>query len=418
MSSAFTGYRYRLEPTATQQRLLSRSAGACRWLWNWALGQRKAVYEASEGRVKVDYVDQANQLPPLKGFYPFLVEAPSHALQQTLRDLDRAYVDFFEGRAAFPRFRARGTDDSFRFPDPKQFQLEGDWLRLPKLGWVRLRLSRKVCGRIRNVTVCREGRHWFAALCCEGDYRTTNAGGAALGLDAGVAQDLTDSTGQVLDLGAPTRREWRFLARLQRRVSRRVLGSRRWRRAQERAARLRRHLAGRRRDRAHKESTRLAKAHALVVIEDLALKPMTASAKGTAENPGRNVQAKAGFNREMLSRGHADFRRMLAYKCERSGARLLAVPAAHTSQTCSQCGHCAPENRKSQAVFRCLACGHTLNADHNAALNILAAGLAATARGERHDPASSSSGQLREARIHPRDPSGLAGNPGQGRCAA
>jgi transposase len=108
---------------------------------------------------------------------------------------------------------------------------------------------------------------------------------------------------------------------------------------------------------------------------------MTASAKGTPENPGTNVRAKASLNRVFLANAHADFRRMLAYKCERSGARLIAVNPAYTSQTCSQCNHCAPENRKNQAVFQCEACGLNLNADHNAALNILAAGLAVSARG-------------------------------------
>src|SRR5690606_18884291 len=125
--------------------------------------------------------------------------------------------------------------------------------------------------------------------------------------------------------------------------------------------------------------------------------------RGTAEEPGRNVAAKSGLNREMLARGHGDFRRMLAYKCERAGIPLIAVEPSFTSQRCSACGHTAPENRKSQAVFECVACGHQANADHNAAQNILAAGQAAIARGGRHDPESPSSGQTRETRTRLRD---------------
>jgi IS605 OrfB family transposase len=161
---------------------------------------------------------------------------------------------------------------------------------------------------------------------------------------------------------------------LQRRASRRVKGSMRRRLANEAVAKLRRHLANRRRDAAHKLSTRLATTHTSIAIEDLKLKEMTASAAGTTVAPGRNVRAKSRLNRGMLAQGHADFHRMLAYKCERSGALLVTVDPAYTSQTCSQCGHCAPENRKNQAVFLCVACGSELNADRNAALNILAAG--------------------------------------------
>src|SRR5580700_9276542 len=108
MSATLTGFRFRLEPTASQRLLLARTGGACRWLWNWALDQRRAIYQASEGRVRMGWIEQANQLKPLKAHYPFLGEAPHHALQQTLRDLDRAYVNFFEGRAGYPRFRSRG----------------------------------------------------------------------------------------------------------------------------------------------------------------------------------------------------------------------------------------------------------------------------------------------------------------------
>jgi putative transposase len=420
MPAHLTGFRFRLEPTATQRSLLSRTAGVCRWLWNWALEQRQAIHKGSEGRLKIGWIEQAKQLKPLKAHYPFLREAPHHALQQTLRDLDRAFVNFFEGRAAYPRFRSRGPGDSFRFPDPKQFELDGERVRLPKLGWVRLRLSRPIKGRIRNITVSREGRHWFGAFCCQGDYSIRSVGTAGVGLDAGVARDVTTSEGEVFDLGTPSRRERRRLGSLQRSVSRKQRGSKRFRLAQERAARFKRHLASRRRDLAHKASTRLVRLHAFIAVEDLDLKAMTASAKGTIDAPGRGVAAKSGLNRELLARGHGEFRRMLAYKCERAQIPLVQINPRHTSQRCSRCGHVAEESRRSQAAFRCVACGYELNADHNAALNILADGSAAIARGGSYDPGGSSPGQSDEARTQLRDPApaGLARNPGQGGIAA
>jgi putative transposase len=200
----------------------------------------------------------------------------------------------------------------------------------------------------------------------------------------------------VVSFPAATPSEEKRLRWLQRQASRRLKGSKRRRRAIEAVARLRRHLANRRRDAAHKLSTRLATAHDEIVIEDLKVRRMTASASGTIEEPGRNVRRKSGLNRRLLAQGLSDFRKMLSYKCERSGARLVAVDPAFTSQTCSQCKYCAPGNRKSQAVFQCAACGYQTNADLNAALNILAAGQAVTAQGgSRVAPAG-------ELRTHPR----------------
>ena len=380
MSKTLTGLRYRLSPNPGHERLLAQTAGACRWLWNWALDYREGVWLAARSagavglRGSVGYVHLSSLLPGLKRQYPWLGRAPHHVLQATLRDLDRAFSNFFAGRTGFPGYRRRGDHDALRFPDPKQFTVEGDWVRLPKLGWVAFRRSRALPGRVRNLTVSREGRHWNISFCVEGTFALPNAGLCGIGLDLGVAQSATTSAGEVIAFPVATPKEERRMRFLQRRASRRVRGSARRRRAHEAVAKLRRRLANRRRDAAHKLSTRLATTYASIAIEDLTLKEMTASAAGTKAAPGRNVRAKSRLNRTLLAQGHADFRRMLAYKCERSGARLVVVNPAYTSQTCSQCGHCAPENRESQAVFRCVACGSHINADHNAALNILAAG--------------------------------------------
>ena len=131
----------------------------------------------------------------------------------------------------------------------------------------------------------------------------------------------------------------------------------------------------------HKFTTRMAKNHGLLVVEDLQVKNMTSSATGTMQEPGRQVRQKAGLNRALLAQAFAEFRRQLTYKAAWSGARLIVVSPRHTSQRCSRCGHTASENRASQAVFCCLACGHRDQADYNAACNILAAGIAASAQG-------------------------------------
>lgn len=389
MMQVHTGYRYRLVPSGDQRRRMAQYAGACRWVWNEALGWREEAYLAarSAGGKPVagalNYVALAARLTLLRRDSTWLSDAPIHPLQQTLRDLDTAFQRFFSGKANHPRFKPKGRE-ALRFPDPKQFALEGDWVKLPKLGWMRLRLSRPLpeSGRILNITVAREGGHWFASLCVAHEVAevATSAGGA-VGVDLGVTNSAVLSTGERIALPVPTKTELAGIARLQRQVARKRKGSHRWRRGVERLAKRKRHLVARRRDAAHKFTTRIAKTHALVVVEDLHLRNMTSSAKGTLVEPGRNVAAKAGLNRSILVQAHADTRRMLAYKCPRYGGGLRSVPAHFTSQRCSSCGHTAAENRPSQAVFRCIQCGHTEHADDNAAKNILTDGLSVPAQG-------------------------------------
>jgi putative transposase len=151
--------------------------------------------------------------------------------------------------------------------------------------------------------------------------------------------------------------------------------------ARKRLAEFQTRISRRRRDAIHKATTYLSKNHGRVVVEDLRVKNMTASAKGTLEAPGKNVKAKAGLNRVILDKGFGEIRRQLEYKCRWYGSELVAVNPAYTSQRCHQCGHTEAGNRPSQAVFRCLKCGHEANADVNAAKNILKAGIGLPAAG-------------------------------------
>jgi putative transposase len=193
MPKTLTGLRYRLEPNSGHERVLAQSAGACRWLWNWALTYREDLWLAAKSAgatgflSPVGYTHLSSLLPGLKRQFPWLSRAPHHALQHTLRDLDRAFTKFFTKAGGYPRYKRRGDRDAVHFPDPKQFAIDGDWVKLPKLGWVRFRLSRPVTGTVRNVTLSREGRSWFVSFCVAGDFGCPNAGLAPVGLDLGVA---------------------------------------------------------------------------------------------------------------------------------------------------------------------------------------------------------------------------------------
>jgi putative transposase len=152
---------------------------------------------------------------------------------------------------------------------------------------------------------------------------------------------------------------------------------------------LHKKIADTRRDFLHKTTSAISKNHAVVVVEDLQVKNMSKSASGTIESPGRNVKAKSGLNKSILDQGWGEFVRQLGYKLSWLGGKLLKIAPQYTSQKCSHCGCISKDNRKRQASFKCIACGFEFNADHNAALNILAAGHAVSACGEERAQASS-----------------------------
>jgi putative transposase len=234
-----------------------------------------------------------------------------------------------------------------------------------------------VKGRVKTVSVKRAGSRWFVVLSCdEVPAEPLPATGASVGIDLGVASLVTTSNGgQVANprhLAVTAGR----LAAGQRDLARKKRGSKRRRKAVARVAALHAKVRRQRLDGAHKAALALVRAYDVIVHEDLRIANMTRSASGTAEAPGRNVAQKSGLNRSILDAGWGVFLTILADKAESAGRELIAVNPAGTSRTCARCGHCAKENRVSQAEFACTACGHAAHADVNAAINILRAGLA------------------------------------------
>lgn len=378
--------RIRLLPDEQQAPLMERIAGCCRAISNLALDQRR--WFGRPGR-SIRYADQAGEIAALKAEFPWFGEAPYHCLQQALVDLETAYKNFWAGRTGAPKPRKRGLDDSFRFPDPTQVTLSGNLnvgdkrrtrslkqatLSLPKLGAVKCILHRAIPAgaKMLSVTVLREAGHWYASVLIEQEVAVpaSRATDPLVGIDLGVAQPVVLSTGEKFDLPRATAGDAEHLAKLQQRVARKVKGSQNRRKAIARLAAFKAAQARRRRDVMEKVTTAIAKKHGVVAMEDLRVRNMTASAKGTVEEPGKNVAAKAGLNRSILDVAPGALRVRLGYKLAASGGMLLLVPPAHTSQRCNACGHTEAANRASRDVFKCVACGHLEDADVNASCNI------------------------------------------------
>jgi putative transposase len=370
---------FRLYPTPEQEAQMAQFAGACRFVYNLALEQRRdwwRQHQATTGRL-FSYAGQCRELTDLRALVDWLKAAPIHRLQQALRDLDQAYKNFFGGRAAYPTPRKRGQNDSFRFPDAVSLKVErtgksSGRVKLPKLGWLSLRGWYALPGDICTITVSRRAGTWFAAVQCEREVaEPTPTVLPAVGIDLGVVVFAALSNGETIAPANHGKKALRALRKAQRALARKKRGSGNRRKAIRRVSRIQQRVANARKDFLHKQSTTIAQNHGTVVVEALQVRNMSASAKGTVEEPGRRVRQKSGLNRAILDQGWSMFRTMLNYKLADRGGTLIEVPAAYTSQTCACCGHVAAANRTDQTSFVCVACGHTSNADTNAAINIL-----------------------------------------------
>jgi putative transposase len=371
-------FKYELMPTGEQQRQMRRFAGSCRFVFNRALALQKERYE--QGEKKLGYAGLCKLLTEWRNGpeTPWLADAPVHPLQQTLKDLERAYANFFAKRADFPRFKKKGQSDSFRYPDPKQIKLDQGNSRifLPKLGWLRYRNSREVLGTVKNVTVSQSCGKWFVSIQTEREVEQPIPNGGAVGIDMGIARFATLSDGTFYaPLNSFKRHEDR-LRKAQQAMSRKTKFSNNWKKAKARVQRIHFRIGNARRDYLHKATTTISKNHAMVCIEDLQVRNMSKSAAGTPEQPGKHVRAKSGLNKAILDQGWFEFRRQLDYKLAWAGGHLIVVPPQNTSRTCPACGHVSADNRQTQARFLCVECGFEENADLVGAINVLRAGHA------------------------------------------
>jgi putative transposase len=374
-------YKFRLYPDAAQARLFRRTIGCCRVVYNTCLEQKRLERQRSHPR-RLSVVDQHKQLGDLKAAFFWMKEVPHHCLQQAVIDLHKAFSNFFDGRAAYPKPRRKYRNDSFRFPDAKQIKVGDGEIFLPKARWVKMVAHRGIIGTVKNVTVSLSGDHWYASIQVERDVdEPAVRDSVEVGGDLGVVNALVLSDGTVYDLPRMSDKEKRKEANLQRTICRRKKGSKNRAKALRALRAFKAKIVRRRRDAKHKMTSDVVRRCDVVYLEDLKVKNMTATARGTVEEPGANVARKAGLNRSILDLSPGETRVQIEYKMRRSGGGVYYVTPAYTSQRCSSCGHTEAQNRPTRDDFKCLACGHAACADDNAAHNILYLGRKARAGG-------------------------------------
>jgi putative transposase len=365
-------YRFRMRPKTDQGRSLNRMAGARRFVWNWALGRWKDHYQAT-GK-SITYNRLAAELTALKRQpgLEWLRDVDSQALQQVLKDLHRAFANFFEKRAGYPRFKSRKRDTA-RFRIPQRIKVEDGRVYVPKVGWVRIRQSRDIDGTIKGATFRREADgHWYVGLTVEfetPDLLPIPAPDPAktVGIDLGLIDFATPSDGSP-PIPAPRsyRKAQAKIRRAQRAVSRRRKGSKRRDKARRRLARAHQGASRQRQDFLHKLSTDLVNRHEAICIEDL-------NVKGLA----RTKLAKSFADAAM-----GEFRRQLAYKCEWNRKVLIAIDRFFpSSKMCDRCGALFDRLTLSDREWDC-DCGAHHQRDFLAACNIRNEGLRILAAGQ------------------------------------
>jgi putative transposase len=362
--SMHKAFRYRLEPTAEQEQKLLQFAGVRRFIWNWALQQRREYYRETGKTLPAK--ELSARLTALKDQpeTAWLKDMHAQSLQQVLTDLQRAFSNFFDRRARYPRFKSR-KHDTRRFRMPQDVRVVGEYLKVPKVGLVRLRLSQPIVGTTKSATFKQDAcGHWHVTLVSHIETPAVAlpmpAVQQTVGVDLGLQDIVVCSDGHREPAPRFYRRGERKLRRGQRVVSRRKKGSRNRARARARLARVHQHVANQRTDFLHKLTTKLVKQHAAICTEDLSVKGL----------------ARTKLAKSVQDAGMGTLLWQLAYKGPWHGAHVVAVDRFYPStQLCHDCGFKNEALTLADRIWVCPACGVLHDRDLNAALNIRDEGL-------------------------------------------
>lgn len=405
-------YKYLCILTKEQIITLLQWGGACRFLYNLAKEERELRHEQNKNRPESqrEYTNKYEQMASLVDLkkmegMEFLKDVPSQVLQQVLSMLENSFQRFFDGDSDYPNWKTRNNNGvQLKFPDGPSVKVNylnknNASVNIPKLGDIRFKTGgRRIPknARIRSMNIKgnssgTEFRISFNLGINKEEVVIPNNQGEAVGIDRGVVISMQLSNGKQYHLPkALIKKQEKKLKKAQKRLARMQKPkkdnpehkAKNYKKQQEKIRKIHKKIKNTRLDFNHKSTTEIAKSHSMVVIEDLKLKNLTASASGTLANPGTNVSQKSGLNKSLLNEGMYQQEQMYKYKCIKFGFLLVKVPAKNSSRECSVCGFISKKNRKSQSEFECIKCGHAENADLNASKVILARGHRVLACGE------------------------------------
>ncbi len=386
-------YTFLIRPTVGQQGALAAMLRDHCTLYNAALQERRDAYRHAS-KTTVRYGQQSGQLKDIRAYDPDQARWSFSSQQATLRRLDKAFAAFFRRvksgeTPGYPRFRSNKRFDTVDFPK------DGDgcrWdstphdpvtrVRLQGVGHVKVHQHRPVLGKIKTISVKREGLRWYVVLTADqAQPEPLPQTGSMVGIDMGIANFLAGSGGEFVPNPRHGAKAAAKLEAAQQALSRCKRGSKRRRKAVEGVARLHRKVRRQRLDHAHKTALDLVRQHDFIAHEDLKIRNMSKAPapKPDAEQPGvflpNGASAKTGLNRSIADAGWGVFLAILAAKAEGAGRVVMAVDPRNTSRRCPACGHTAKENRPTQEKFHCQECNHQAHADTVGALNVLRAGL-------------------------------------------
>ena len=396
-----------LPTSKAKARKMFQIAGACRYVWNHFREKNLADYQAFRNgkgqRPQTSYFSLGVEFTKLRHETDWMLELPANPVKHTLKHFADALKEAMAGKNGFPKPRGRKrTAPGFTLPSTGQFRIEKhnrkySLLRIQGVGWVKI--TRRggnpwENGTPKQAVLRHDGHRWRAFVFYEVEVEEKMDDGEVLGVDMNARQIAT-SDGHFYFLPDLKKKEARR-KRYQRRMAGQTKGSNRRKDTKKKLAKVSRKIANIRKNWIHQTTKEITGKCGTVVVEDLKVKNMTASARGTIENPGKKIKQKAGLNRAMLDTALGELRRNLEYKC----GRLVEVNPAYTSQTCSRCGHAEKENRKTQARFLCVSCGFASNADTNAAINIRRLGVARLHGEERSGSRQTPANREIDTRLH------------------
>ena len=397
-------FKFEILPTEEQELSMRKFSGSCKFVFNKAFTWQIEAYE-KDNKTPMSYVNWANLLPTWKQEEDFkwLSQAPSQILQQSLKDLEKAYKNFFKKNADFPKFKNKSSKPSFRYPQGFKVDEPNARIFMPKIGFVRyiksrnIGLSEKMLAK--NITIsCKAGK-WFASIQTEEEIKQPiPVATSSIGIDMGCVRFATLSDGIYVEPCDFKKQESR-LKKYQRRMARKVKFSKNWKKEKAKVQKVSAKIANIRKDFIHKVTTEIAKNHALVIMEDLSVKKMTKSLAGSTATPVAKIK-KRNLNRSILGQGWYEFARQMEYKMAWAGGMFLKVPAYYTSLTCPvpTCQNIDKKNRKTQALFKCVACGYENNADLVSAINVEARGHRVLS-GEKLDFSACGGGRRRKKAV-------------------